>query len=223
MKDKESILKQLSQMKIPRVFRQNVLLIFIFSMVISVLYYPFFLFNRSKHLTRLQNVKRKYFYLITPFIGVAAMFIVSTVLVVMVANKENVSLADFSSVKTLVDVVSSGKYPVYAIANQVVRIFALLCFVVPLSDLLIQLSEKMKKIRAAFPKLIANTPAIFTIVGLLYVFAEVIRIRGVAHFSGVYILMKSIFVVAVVLSHIYLANVYLLFTAIKLPIPKGEK
>lgn len=222
MKDQESILKQLSQIKLPRVFRQNILLIFIFSVVGAVFYYPFFLFNRSKQLVKLQNIKRKYFYLITPFVGLITIFILNVVLVVVISNKENIPLGEFSSIKNLIDVLNNGKYPFATIINQVGLIFALLCFVVPLSDLLIQLSEKMKKIKTKFPKLIANTPAIFTTVGFLHIFIEVLKIKVISQASGIYILTNSIFAVTIVLSHIYLINVYVLFTAIKLPIQKGE-
>lgn len=222
MKDRENILKQLSQMKLPRVFRQNILFIFMGSMLISVFYYPFFLFNRGKYLIRLQNMKRKYLNLIMPFIGLITMFIVSAILVVVISRKENVQLDEISSVRHLVDVVSNGKYPFYTVANQVARIFALLCFVVPLSDLLIQLSEKMKNVKAILPKIIANTPAIFTIVGLLYVLSEVLQIEKIAHVTGMSIVMETIFVTSIVLSHIYIVNVYVLFTAIKLPMQEGE-
>lgn len=222
MEDRESILKRLKQIKVPRVFRQNVLLIFIFSMVISVLYYPFFLFNRSKQIGKIIKLKRKCFYLITPFIGILAMFVVSSVLIVVISRKENISLEELSTVSTLLDVTSSGKYSFYGIATQVSRIFALLCFIIPLSDLLIQLSEKMKQVRTGLPKVVANTPTIFTITGLCYTLLQVTKINAPAHLTGVYVLANAIFVTIIVLSHIYLVNVYVLFAAIKLPIQKGE-
>lgn len=207
---------------IPKVFRRNILLICIFTTLFQPLYFPFFLYARRKALQDEMKFPRYWFQLILPIIGVAVsivtfgvFYIVETVPKIRLLNSGELS---FENVTLALDY----HHSIFGIMSQIGYIVALLCFVVAVIDMLAMMYDMLTRLKIKFPKYVHYTPHVFTGVGFLYILSEVMMLSYPADsmLPSFFILVQIIFVVSVVLVHMYIVNVYMVMRAVH--IKKGE-
>lgn len=206
-------------MKLPKIFRQNIFQICIFSLFFQTLYYPVFLYKRRKTMQDICKMPRYKFHYILPFIGLGVQIVIKLVISTIVSREISSeqlitanSQIDFSELIRIVTL----KYDRFVMIDHLGYIFALLCFAVAMIDLLVVVSELLKNLRVQFPKMIHYTPYVFTIVSFGYIIISTLSMQNRVYAPTFNLVLETLFIVSLILAHMYLMNTYMLLRTVQI-------
>lgn len=221
MKEKRVRMPISKSIQISKVFRQNILFIGLFSALFTVFYYPIFLFRRRKALREVNAFPRYWFQSIFPFVALGIGFITQCVVYlgvsarVLLPVKEQVELGQIS-MDQLATKILQDYGGVLNMTSRIITVGILLCFVIATVDMLVVVSERLQGMRVRFPKVIHHTPYVFTISAFLYIIVEALQMSGYRDMSVLLMIVQVVFIVSLMLVHLYLMNVYVLFQTIQM-------
>lgn len=205
----------LQKIKLPRVIRRNVFVIALCASFLHIFYYPFFMLFRRNEIQKVSNVKRYYIHTIVPFIGGVAILGVS--MLTAVRSMEMFGLhSDAAYIYSEMEKQLLSESSAFSIAMKVATIFALVCFIFPMIDLLVQMSEQMKSLKVKFPGVMMHIPLVFTVLSFLYLGMNVLSLDPTWSNRGLETFFLFGFVGGIVACHIYIASMYVLFLSLKL-------
>lgn len=198
---------------IPKVFRQNIMRICIFATLFQPLYFPVFVYNRRKALKEGGFLPRYLFHILLPIIGVSINMVMFGLFYLFTVQSLIPEQRTFANIMAIVE----SDHSVWFIASQISLIVALLCFVIVIIDMTASMSEVLKRLKVRFPQYLHNAPYIFAGVSFLYTLSEVMLIQGASDQAMVFVVMMQIlFVISLILVHMYITNVYMLMRALQI-------
>lgn len=199
--------------KMPRVFRQNVLFICVFTVIFQSLYFPFFFIRRRHALQQICTLPRYLFHIILMIVGVVlpivgtGSFSFYTALKTGTLNQER-TLSQILSMMEEYDAT-------FRMLHHLGYIIALLCFIFVLVDLLVLLSDVLRRLKLRFPKFLQYTPYIFIGVAFFHVVIAVLAIQYRLDDIALswFVITQMLLGVALVMTHMYITNIYVLIRA----------